>query len=108
MIIRTLAALAISVALGAVFAPTASADTQGFLDDLHAAGWTAAHGDNGLLSNGYQVCQMLNSTTGDRVAAYVYRNTDYSVTRADALEFVMIAVNNLCPWHDHRSQGQVA
>lgn len=108
MIPRALAGLAVSVALGAVFAPVAHADDQGFLNDANALGWHASRGNAGLLANGYQVCDMLNSTTGDKVAAYVYRNTDYSVTRADALEFVIIAVNNLCPWHDHRGQGQAA
>lgn len=108
MITRTLAGLAVSVALGGVFAPTAHADNQSFLTDLYAHGWYAHRGDAGLLSNGYQVCSMLNTTTGDHVAEYVYRNTDQSVTVADALEFVVLAVQDLCPWHDHRGQGVAA
>ena len=108
MITRTLAVVATTVALGAVFAPAAHADSQSFLNDAHALGWYINTGDSGLLANGYAVCRMLNSTTGDVVARYVYENTGASVTRSDALEFVLISVNNLCPWHDHRNQGQAA
>lgn len=108
MITRTLAGLAVSVALGAVFAPTANADAQSFLNDAHTLGWYGGNGDAGLLANGQRVCSMLNSNTGDVVAAYVYRNTGMDVSRSDAMEFVLISVNNLCPWHDHRNQGQAA
>lgn len=108
MIARILAVSAFTVALGAAYAAPANADAQGFLEDAHALGWYASRGDAGLLANGQQVCAMLNSNTGDVVARYVYQNTDYSVSRAAAMEFVLISVNNLCPWHDHRGQGQAA
>lgn len=112
---QTTRRLLLGVALGGVLAAgfianatPAHADVQDFLYDVHASGWTASRGDAGLVANGYRVCQMLNSTTGDVVARYVYENTDQSVTRADALEFVIISVQDLCPWHDHRGQGSAA
>ena len=91
----TLAALAIS-------APAAHADTQDFLYDVHAQGWYG--GDAGLAANGFRVCRMLNSATGDVVAEYVYANTGSDVSRRDAAEFVILAVADLCPQHDHSGQ----
>ena len=90
----TLAALAFS-------APAAHADTQDFLYDVQSQGWYADRGDTALVANGFKVCRMLNSTTGDVVAEYVYENTKSSVSRRDATEFVILAVAHLCPQHDH-------
>lgn len=101
--------LAASVAFGgclaaaALHAPDAHADASSFLADLHSHGWKASTGDDGLLRNGYQVCRMLNSQNGNEVADFLYRNTGVDVSYDDAGEFVLIAVRQLCPWHDHRS-----
>lgn len=105
-----LASVAIGGLCGALLsAPSAHADPQEFIDDLYDYGWYSRGGDAGLVANGYRVCSMLNSTTGDVVARYVYENTGTSVSRQDAMEFVVLAVEDLCPWHDHRTnQGMAA
>jgi hypothetical protein len=107
----TVVAAATAVGLLVAHAPSAHAEQYGdvsFLNDLYAHGWYSRGGDSSLLANGYRVCRMLNTATGDVVAQSVYRNTPVSVTRADAMEFVILAVKDLCPWHDHRGQGQAA
>jgi len=96
------AAVGTTLAAVAISAPPAHADTQDFLYDVHAQGWYG--GDAGLAANGFKVCRMLNSATGDVVAEYVYENTTSSVSRRDAAEFVILAVAHLCPQHDHSGQ----
>lgn len=92
-----------AIAALVVLAPTANANPQDFLNDLYDHGWYSDTGSAALVADGYRVCQMLNSTTGDVVARYVYENTGVTVTRSDAMEFVVFAVEDLCPWHDHRT-----
>lgn len=107
--------LALSAALGAVLAaaaihaPAARADSSSFLTRTHAHGWYNDRGDAWLLDSGYQVCRQLDrGYTGTQIARNIYRTTDTSVTAADAVEFVILAVEELCPWFDHRGQGQAA
>ena len=105
--------LLVSVALGGLCAallssPPAHADSQEFLNDLYDHGWSSRGGDVGLVDNGYRVCQMLNTATGDVVARYVYENTGTSVSRQDAMEFVILAVEDLCPQQDHRTNRGMA
>jgi hypothetical protein len=113
MTTRTTRRLLLSVALGAVVAalgaaPAAHADAQNFLDDLYNHGWYSHGGDAGLVANGYQVCRMLNTMNGTTVADLVYQNTGSSVSRTDAAEFVILAVQDLCPYQDRRNQGMTA
>lgn len=113
---RTFARLAASVALGAGFgaallhAPAAHADSYSFLDEIHDQGWYSREsGDSGLLNQGYAVCRALASgMDGATVAGIIYRSTGVSVSAADAVGFVIVAVENLCPEFDHRNQGAVA
>lgn len=111
----TFTRLAASVALGAgiaasvLYAPTAQADSSSFLDQIHDLGWVnRVSGDVGLLNQGYAVCRAIEAgANGTQVAAVIYNNTDLSVDRADAVEFVIISVTNLCPEYDHRGEGLV-
>jgi len=98
------AAVGTALAAVAISAPAAHADTQDFLYDVHAQGWYDDRGDAGLAANGFKVCRMLNSATGDVVAEYIYKSTGSDVTRRAALDFVFIAVADLCPQHDHSGQ----
>ena len=93
-----------AIAAVAISAPAAHADTQDFLYDVQSQGWYANRGDSVLVANGFKVCRMLNSATGDVVAEYVYENTPSSVSRREAAEFVILAVAHLCPQHDHSGQ----
>lgn len=101
------ACAATGAAIAALTAPSAKADSSGFLDAVHALGWyNRVSGDVGLLTQGYAVCNALaDGYTGPQVARIIYRNTDFSVDMDDAAEFVIVAVENLCSQFDHRGQA---
>lgn len=111
MIARALAVTALSVALGGLYGPAvATADSGDFLNRIQNLGWYDDRGDTYLLDNGYRVCRMMDrGFDGLQVAREVYVNTGTDVTANDAAWFVIIAVEELCPWHDHRGEaGPVA
>ena len=99
-----------SVALGGLCAaavlaaPPARADAQGFLAVVDGLGfYHSSGGDGALLGLGYRVCESLASgANGITVADAIYYNTDASVSYDDAANFVIAAVENLCPENDHR------
>jgi hypothetical protein len=107
---HTFRRLAASVALGAgiaatvLSAPDAHADSSDFLDQIHELGFfNATGGDVALLSQGYGVCRALaDGVPGPQVGVYVYTHTDASVGAEDAVNFVVVAVETLCPQFDHR------
>lgn len=87
-------------------APAVQADSSDFLDRIQALGWYDDRGDAHLLDNGYEVCRMLSrGYNGTQVAQEIYSSTDLSVTASDAIEFVIIAVEELCPQYDNRGQS---
>jgi hypothetical protein len=97
------AALLGAAATALISCPSASADTQDFLNDLYAHGWYSHGGDASLVRGGYIVCQMMaQGYNGVYAAESVYRNTGADVTADDAAEFVIFAVEDLCPQYDHR------
>jgi hypothetical protein len=105
-----------SVALGGLCAAAvltaspARADADSFLQEINDLGWYhTTGGDRQLLANGYAVCRMLGvGNDGNDVADYIYRNTPDSIGFADAAEFVIVSVENLCPQYDHRGEGNLA
>lgn len=108
----TISRLGLSAALGAVIAalvihaPAARADSGDFLNRVQDLGWYDDRGDAYLLDNGWAVCRaMTQGYTGLQIATQIYRVTDLSVTADDAAEFVIIAVEELCPQFDRRGQG---
>lgn len=106
---RLLASVALGAALGAavLHAPAAHADSSSFLDRVHDLGWyNRANGDVGLLNQGYTVCRAMDQgANGETIARIIYRSTDMSVDVDDAVTFVVVSVEELCPWHDHRSEN---
>lgn len=99
-----IAALAAAAAL--IGAAPAQADSSDFLDRVQDLGWYDNRGDAYLLDNGYLVCRLLaRGYDGNDVARGIYRNTGLDVTAADAIGFVIIAVEELCPQFDHRRQA---
>lgn len=76
-------------------APPANATPMGYLQALNDRGITVTDTTQAL-TMGYAVCAALNSNTGDVVAE----------SPEMAVAVVVTAVEQLCPWHDHR--GQVA
>ena len=80
-------------------APVAQADdVEFFLDKLHQRGIYASGGDSTLLRAGLEVCDQLESgRTPLQVAAFVYRNTDHSISSGDAGYIVGAAIGGLCP-----------
>lgn len=107
----TIARLGLCAALGGVaaalviHAPAARADDASFLREINDLGWYhTTGGDRQLLASGYGVCRMLGvGNDGYDVADYVYRNTPDYITYADAAEFVIVSVTNLCPQYNRGS-----
>lgn len=91
------------VAAGIATAAPSDASPLSYLQSLNTHGiWvydTAA-----ALTTGYQICDALNYNTGDVVAYNVFSNTSwYDVPNVDtAATWVLVSVEELCPWHDHR------
>ena len=109
MTTRTIARLGLSAALGAVIAalvihaPAARADSGDFLNRIQDLGWYNNSGDAYLLDNGWAVCRALDQGyNGRQIAEFIYANTGASVDADDAAEFVVIAVEELCPQYDNR------
>lgn len=94
---KTITALALGAA-ALMGAGAAHADASEYLDALHGMGfYNATEGDAGLLRSGYRICTQLEAGfTPSEVAARLYRNTDSSVSRADALSVVAVAMADLC------------
>ena len=96
------AAVSTTLAAMIIAAPNAHADSEDFLNDVTAAGWyNDTRGDAGLLSLGRSACRMLaNGASGYETADAVYRNTGWTVDGDDAEDFVISAIQNLCPQYD--------
>lgn len=92
-------ALLASAALGHS-APPASATPMSYLQALNDNGITVTDTTKAL-TMGYAVCANLNRFNGADVARSLYLNTDVA-TPAMATAIVVIAVEQLCPQHDHR------
>lgn len=109
----TIARLGLSAALGAVcaavftYAPPAHADADGYLTDVIGMGFTHTDGVSGLLQLGYAICETLSipGIDGNDVAREIYVNSGLSVSRADSIDIVIAAVENLCPEYDHRGES---
>lgn len=82
----------------------AHATPMSYLQSLNDHGITVTDTTDAL-TMGYVVCAALDQANGRDVAAALYRNTDIA-TPAMAATVVVIAVEQLCPQHDHR--GYVA
>lgn len=110
---RTYYRLSVSVALGAVLgallihAPEARADARGFITEMIGMGFTHTDGASGLLRLGYAVCEMLSTPgyDGYDVAREVYVSTGWDIDRTDSNNIVIIAVEQLCPEFDNRSNA---
>ena len=111
---RTTARLGLCAALGGLLAaswltlaPGARADASGFLDQVHGLGFYSKNGDGALLASGYGVCTMISrpGVTGYDAARVIYNNTGYDVTADDAANFVIAAVEQLCPQYDGRGRS---
>ena len=101
-----LACAATGAAIAFATAPDSHADSSSFLDAIHGLGWyNTVRGDVGLLDQGYAVCRAMGAgANGQQVAVVIYRNTGLDVSLDDAAEFVILAVENLCPQYDHRGE----
>lgn len=98
-----LAAIAFGAAV--VAGPTAAANASplSYLQALNNIG-LQVYDTQAAVTYGYAICSELDTATGDVVAARVFASTSWaevsSIYVAGAM--VVAAVENLCPWHDHR------
>ncbi|MGV0794406.1 DUF732 domain-containing protein [Mycolicibacterium sp. XJ1819] len=98
--IRRSAALAVTAGLGLVFAPAAEADELSFLQALNDNG-IVVYDTAAALSNGYLACSMLDTNTGDVVATEILYYFPSEATINSAATLVIVAAQELCPWHWH-------
>ena len=84
-------------------APPANATPMSYLQALNNRGITV-YDTTSMLTTGYAVCGTLDDHNGADVVRAVYLH--YSdVTSIDmAQRIVVSAVEELCPWHDHRGE----
>ena len=97
-----LASIIIGAAAGLSF-PQANATPLSYLDDLNGYG-LVVYDTTAALATGYQACLELNTSSGDVVARNLYARTTWSDVPdlRTAATIVVAAVENLCPWNDHR------
>ncbi len=94
--------LAATAAVG--WAAPASASEYTFLQALNNDG-IVIYDTGQALTSGYAICSLLDEYTGDVVVEAFYRATNNDVPdRWTAGVWVENAVEQLCPWHDHRGQ----
>lgn len=102
---RALLAMTLGGLLGAalVHPPSARADSADFLRDMDRMGFYHDLGDAHLLDFGYDVCRAIDAgATGTMVADSIFINTGWDISYQDAANFVISAVENLCPEFDNR------
>lgn len=102
------AATAVAVgALGAaalIGAPSAQADNASYLQALKQGG-LVVYNPALALTWGNTICTALGTHRGDNVAVWFYSVTSNDIPDINTAAFVvMTAVEQLCPWHDHRNQ----
>jgi hypothetical protein len=101
---RLLGFLAIGGMLGAAWVsgtPTASATTGSFLQALNDRGLSITD-TGGMVKQGFMVCVSLNSMKGDDLVEVLMDKVGYSSNEATII--LVSAVEELCPWHDHRDE----
>jgi hypothetical protein len=104
--IKWLAAASTALAgAGIAFAGNASADGLTFIQSLNDNGITV-YDAQAAVSNGLAICGQLDHANGTEVVEWVFVNTSWSdvPSRQVAAVWVLSAVNELCPWHDHRGE----
>ena len=105
---RRIAALAASATLGAalatslVSAPEAGASTGTYLQALNDRGLVITDTAT-MIKTGFLVCTALNDTNGADVIAALVNKVGYSNNEAGII--LVSAVEELCPWHDHRGEA---
>lgn len=102
---RAIAAACAAAALLTGPAAPAEASTGSFLAMLEVRG-LVIYNPNVALNTGWWICDQLNWATGDVVVVRLYNNTGWDVPDArTAGIWVVTAVEELCPWHDHRGRN---
>jgi hypothetical protein len=81
-----------------------------FLQVMHEHGYWHAGGDTELILAGHQVCDDLAINGGnlDEAIAYVWANTDQSMTLQKSSYFVGASIGAFCPQYAPTRPGYVA
>lgn len=91
------------IAAGIAVATPADATPMSYLQSLNNHG-LSVYDTAAAVRTGYTICSLLDNNTGDVVAWQVFANTSWAdVPDVDtAATMVLVAVEELCPYHDHR------
>lgn len=104
-LVGTIGAALATIALAA---PAHASPDSDLLQDLRNAGFynTNPAGNSQLVYDAHRVCTYLDTTnnTGEDIAQQIFVNSQLaSITQAR--QFVMIAVDNLCPQFNHNGES---
>ena len=101
---KIVASVAVAAVSAVGWAAPASASEYTFLQALNNDGILIYDTGQALVS-GWAICSLLDEYTGDVVVEAFYEATTNDVPdRYTAGIWVVNAVEQLCPWHDHRGQ----
>ena len=91
------------IAAGIATANPAKADNNSYLYRMDTE-YGYVYDADATLVTGAQICARLNYENGVDTATWLYAYTPYSniPTPEAAVQWLTIAVEELCPWHDHR------
>lgn len=102
-------ALLICVVLGVILvsSPDANATPLTYLQSLNNRG-IIIYDTVAALNTGFSICEALNYANGDEVATELFLRTSWADVPDMYTAYVVVvtAVEELCPWHDHRYAAQ--
>lgn len=103
-----LAAMAFGAAVVSGPVAVANATPMSYLQALNEIG-LQVYDTQAAVTYGYAICSELNTAPGDVVATRIFATTSWAAVPNIYVAGAMMvaAVENLCPWHDHRGR-QVA
>ena len=98
---------AVLLSVAALFvAPNANADASSYLQALNERGMSITN-VQAMLVQGYAVCKALDSVNGS-VVGHNLQGDPWYYTENEAGAILLSAVEELCPWQDHRQANQIA
>ena len=103
-------AASLLVAAGLAMAPPAQADaenTQAFLDEMHAAGFTPLGSESFWVMNAWSQCAAMDQGTPPAEVVERISKANPELTGDDAGVIVALAVRHFCPSHLHTAERPV-
>lgn len=94
-----------AVAASFIYGPQANATPLGYINYLGSHG-LAVYNVQASLAAGYRICDDLKTHNGQETVLRIYNTFDDVTSLEQASIMLFGAVQELCPWHDHRGETQ--